>query len=295
MLVHALRCNGLILWMVVSFAVTARAQTATHLSLPSLAPTMASVWSEGSLHPRVDLPATLAATSKGSTELLSGIETRSVDLPLSIDASDPLTTASIDISFPQRTAQLVASDSDAIAVSSFARGHGVRLLYTPQATTFRSWIRLHVQVPNAWLGDVMLVRVTASTARRDQSLIDQTFVVGLYRDDAPAAQQAAEQMARCEAALAQSAIRYADDIRDAGHATLIHQFASAIRVAGPRVPNDWMELIVVHQADPSSHPALRRLPVDVRVAAIDYQEAQRRVQALAGGSSDAMLAMLPSD
>jgi hypothetical protein len=113
-----------------------------------------------------------------------------------------------------------------------------------------------------------------------RSLGEARFVVGVYAEGDPVARQVVQSMTDAEATLR----READKVRAGSPArslsTLIRHVASKLDMDSVDVHSNWPERLVFNNADPYTDPIIRKLPTDLRVKALDYCDARRKVESL---------------
>jgi hypothetical protein len=133
-----------------------------------------------------------------------------------------------------------------------------------------------------WRGGLLKIRARAQAARRgfpgmpneDVLLGDQQFLVAVYGANDKEAYRLASNLVAAEEALRASAERYRDVIRKRTGRNVFQQVAAKLDLTPELIPVDWMQIALFDSVDPHADPSIRRLPVDVRVALLDFQEAR---------------------
>jgi hypothetical protein len=149
-------------------------------------------------------------------------------------------------------------------------------------------LQLTLQAPTHWRGQRFHVQLAASLSSRslatlngNHSLVAQDAfpLVAVHQQDV-AMQQRALQFLQAHQSLRQAAATHARAISRAAAPTVIHQVSNRLDLTQPRIPTDWLQRTILSTVDPYHDPELKRLPVDVRVAILDYQEQQRVLDSL---------------
>ena len=106
------------------------------------------------------------------------------------------------------------------------------------------------------------------------------FTVAVHRESDDAAWSLARQLASAEVRLRQAASGHRADTPIRSLPTLIRHVAAKIDVDSVDVHGDWAERLIAGQADPYIDPVIRKLPTDLRVVALDYNDSRRALLAL---------------
>jgi hypothetical protein len=151
---------------------------------------------------------------------------------------------------------------------------------------------LTLLAPADWRGHRFHVQLTASQSMRSLSgplpgfnsnpnpIAQDAFPLIAVHEYDSTMQQRTSEFIGAHQKLRQSAATHARAISRAAAPTVIHQVSHRLELTQPRIPTDWLQRTIVENVDPYHDPELKRLPVDVRVAILDYQEQQRAVDAL---------------
>lgn len=157
------------------------------------------------------------------------------------------------------------------------RGYGVFYKFRPGATPTLEGERevaLLVEVPQNWRADLLQVSMQATgitpySSGRPQILGNSRMWIALHQEgDAAAAAQAQRYVTR-ERALRAAAAEAKQRIEEKSLPTVWHKVGAALEVIEPRIPADFLTRIVFdfsQQFDDGTN----RLPIDLRVAALDY-------------------------
>lgn len=152
---------------------------------------------------------------------------------------------------------------------------------------------LVLRVPVAWRGGLLRVRATAQVVRRGlpgmpretTTVGDEQFLVAVHLAGDLDARQAAMQVVAAERQLRIVAYNQQHAIRERSTPNFFHQVATALDLAAPRIASDWMQRTVFGSVDAHHDAEVRRLPVDVRVAVLEYQDAKQAFRNLATSES----------
>lgn len=196
-----------------------------------------------------------------------------------------------------RKFQRVAPVEVVAASGTINRGRGVffKLRATPsQVLEGDKSFSMVLRIPATWRGGTLRVRATAQVVRRGLpgmgaetiTVGDDQFLVTTFLAGDMEARRAAMDVAAAERQLRVVARDQDRAIRQRSTPNLIHQVATALDLTPPRIAADWMQRAVFGSLDPHHDAEIRRLPVDVRVAVLDYQEAQRNLRALAASEAE---------
>lgn len=106
------------------------------------------------------------------------------------------------------------------------------------------------------------------------------FVVAVHAEGDPDAWRAAESVANTELALRNQAksIRAAKPSHSLS--TLIRHVAAKLDMDSADVHDDWVNRLVFGSADPHTDSVIRKLPTQVRVIALDYCDARKKLETL---------------
>lgn len=181
-----------------------------------------------------------------------------------------------------------------IASGTVDRGRGVyfKLRWTSQQVLEgEKTMRVTMEVPPGWRGGLVDVSVVAQAERvklagfdRDVETLGQArFIVAVYREGDREAERRALALARAEdelRVLARSTRRNRD-IRSLS--TLLHFVAVKVDPSPDPEPAVCVERLIRGDADPHLDPAIRKLPMDVRVAALEYDDRRESFLTLDAG------------
>lgn len=184
-----------------------------------------------------------------------------------------------------RKYQRVAPLEIVAASGTLYRGKGAffKLKATPtQVLEGDKAFKLFVRSPSQWRGGLIKVRARAQATRKgfpgmsDEvvTLGDQKFLVAVYRAGDSQSYQLASQLAITEEQLRATAIKHQQIIRKRSERNIFQTVAAKLDLTPELIPADWLQRTLFGFVDPHADPAIRRLPVEVRVALLDFQEAR---------------------
>jgi hypothetical protein len=188
--------------------------------------------------------------------------------------------------------QRVAPVEIVAAAGTMHRGRGVffKLKSTPtQVLEGDKAFEIVINAPPSWRGGLITLRAKAQSSRRNLpgmapeivTLGDQKFLVAVYPVGDSIAFQLASSLVAAETHLRDTALRHQSTIRRRSGSTMFHQVAAKLDLTPQLIPENWLQQTLFGQADTHADPAMRRLPVDVRVAVLDYQDAKETFLAFA--------------
>jgi hypothetical protein len=179
-----------------------------------------------------------------------------------------------------------------LASGTLARGHGVYFKFKPARNSSlegEKRLRVVFQVPLEWRADYLRVDCEALGTKRglvrpfDEPVVrgKQSFLVAVYLAGDETAHHAARQFASAQRSLKQTTASNQSAIARRNYPTLFHRVGAAFDLVEPQIGPDWLSDILLGHPD-SAHGTLpHRLPVDVRVAALNYADAKRHLMQMA--------------
>jgi len=176
------------------------------------------------------------------------------------------------------------------------RGFGVfykfRLGPVPQLEGERE-VAILFEVPANWRADLMQVSMHAvgqNGSSRMQTLGDSRLWMTVHQEGDQAAAAQAQRYVTQERGLRALAAASRKQIEEKSLPTIWHKVGAALDVIDPKIPSDFMTQVLFGASQPKSlqHPrfdqATNRLPVDLRVAILDYWEQREAILKLANGT-----------
>jgi len=179
------------------------------------------------------------------------------------------------------------------AAGTIDRRAGVyfKLRSTPQAVLegTRTFV-LTLEVPAAWRGDVLEFHAVAygrkniDSKQSHQQLGEERFLIAIYRDGDRQAADFAMTFVQQQSRLREMAERYAATIEKRAYPTPVHKLGQVLDIYEPAVPNDYLDQWIFGSA--TSQPN-SRLPVNLRVAMLDFIDSRAVIDALASSPKPA--------
>lgn len=154
--------------------------------------------------------------------------------------------------------------------------------------------RIVFEVPNSWRADLLDVTIEAaglenSHSKRPRVLSSQQFVVALYQESDDNAANAATRYIRQQENLKHSAKTYAKTIEQRSYPTPIHKLGAKLDMYEPSIPQQWLESLVYQQGVSYNMTKLSHLPVDVRVAIMNYLDQKHLMESMSGTLQNASM------
>lgn len=182
----------------------------------------------------------------------------------------------------------------AVTVSgTYDRGRGVYFKLHSTAKQIlegEKVFRLTLRVPHQWSGGIIDVSVSAKSSQRgfpswdsrSKQLATTRFAVAAYRDGDDEAASLAMQIADRERELRRIHSRHADSVAAPTLPLMLRHVAAKLDLDSPPPKADWIERLIAGQVDPYMDSHISRLPMEVRVAVIEYHEARNKLARLGG-------------
>lgn len=154
--------------------------------------------------------------------------------------------------------------------------------------------RIVFEVPNSWRADLLDVTIEAAGlenaySKRPRVLSTQQFVVALYQEYDENAANTATRYVRQQENLKQFAKTYARDIEQRSYPTPIHKLGAKLDMYEPSIPQQWLESLVYQQGVAYNMTKLSHLPVNVRVAIMNYLDQKHLMESLSGTIGNASM------
>lgn len=154
--------------------------------------------------------------------------------------------------------------------------------------------RIVFEVPNSWRADLLDVTIEAAgldsaNSKRPRILSTQQFVVAVYQEYDENAANAATRYVRQQEKLKQSAKTFAKTIEQRSYPTPIHKLGAKLDMYEPSIPQQWLESLVYQQGVSYNLTKLSHLPVDLRVAILNYLDQKHLMESLSGTLQNASM------
>lgn len=178
-----------------------------------------------------------------------------------------------------------------VAAGTLDRGRGVyfKLRWTDtHVLEGERRFALTLSVPPDWRGELIDVSVVAEAEQRSltswqrelKPVATANFVVAAHMHDDPEATALAYQLAETEHRLRVQAMQQPNLRSPKTLPEMLRHVAMKIDVEASPVDTTWLSRLLHSQADPHVDPAIRRLPTDTRVAALEYCDARHAFRSL---------------
>lgn len=154
--------------------------------------------------------------------------------------------------------------------------------------------RIIFEVPETWRADLLDVTMDAigyehPKSRNSKTLSSQRFVVAVYQEGDDVAARAAMNYRKHHSQLLMTVDSKAWEIQHRAFPTPFHKLGAKLDIYEPELPSGWLETLVYQPGVPLPMHRLSVLPVDVRVAIMNYLDQKVGLESLSG-SSDTMIA-----
>lgn len=145
--------------------------------------------------------------------------------------------------------------------------------------------RILFEVPENWRADLLDVTLEAvgnePRSRRPMVIASQRFVVAVYQEGDDVAAHSAALYRRQQADLIQTVHQNAWAIQHRAYPTPFHKLGAKLDIYQPDIPQGWLETIVYQPGVAYHISKLSTLPVDVRVAVMNFVDQKLRIESLA--------------
>lgn len=174
---------------------------------------------------------------------------------------------------------------------TIGRGYGVFYKFRPGPTPVLEGdreIAILVEAPAGWRGDLLHVTMRAvatesslmsSHASRTVGAVQMSTAV--HRSGDPQAAEAARRFIITEQTVRRLAESHHQAIQHRSFPTVFHRVGAALEVVEPKIPGDFLNQILFNLNPQYFDSATSRLPVDLRVAALDYWDERAKLMTLA--------------
>jgi hypothetical protein len=141
-------------------------------------------------------------------------------------------------------------------------------------------VAILVEVPQGWRADLLRVSMTAAgsknslsaetTGHRGAILSTQQFWITTHREGDTAAAAVALSYVRHERHLRGLAVSLQQEVQKRSSPSLWHRVGVALDVVDNKIPPDYLSRVLFGPADPAFSHGKHHLPIDLRVAILDY-------------------------
>ena len=172
------------------------------------------------------------------------------------------------------------------------RGYGVFFKFRPGPLPVLEGVRelaILAEVPPGWRADMLQIHMravgTGPHTSRPQTLGESRLWMTSHREGDRAAAAAATRYVNQERALRSLAAANSSRIATQALPTFWHRLGASLDVIDPKIPSDYLAQVIFSASNVFyDNKATNRLPVDVRVAVLDYWDVRNALVSLAHGS-----------
>jgi hypothetical protein len=147
-------------------------------------------------------------------------------------------------------------------------------------------------LPVGWSAELLQVNLQAwghSQLQRDP-VAEASFPVAVWRAGDMQARQTAMALAESVQYLHDLSQQHNRAIQQRAYPSVFHRLGAALEVVDPKIPHNWLSQVFFTEIDPYHDPRVSKMPVDVRVAILNYQEARRDILAKVPASETRLVA-----
>lgn len=158
---------------------------------------------------------------------------------------------------------------------------------TPQAVLEGSrTFELMLEVPQSWRGDILEVRMNAygtkaqKKSAKHQAVGEGRFLIAVYADGDIEAAEMAMRFVQQQSHLREVADRFSKEVDRTMFPSPMHKLGKALDIYEPRIPRNYLDQWIFGR---EPQQPISQLPVDLRVAMLDYAEMKLGMELLASG------------
>lgn len=178
-----------------------------------------------------------------------------------------------------------------VASGATDRGRGVYFKFrwtADQVLEGEKRFRFTVAVPEFWRGGLIDLSVAANGydrplfgAAKLKTFVERDFVIATHRERDVQAAELAIRLARLDRRLS----AFASKQRRSQSNSILHWWKRSDRAAADISPATWYRSVTRGKADPYLDQQIKKLPMEVRVAVLDYADVSRELKRLGQQSS----------
>ncbi len=149
--------------------------------------------------------------------------------------------------------------------------------------------RIVFEVPQNWRADLLDVTIEAvgydhANSKRVRVLSTQKFVVAMYQEYDDHAAALATRYVRQQQRLSSLAESFSKAIEQRSFPTPLHKLGAKLDMYEPSIPQDWLDTLIFQSG--AAYPLMRlsHLPVDLRVAILNYLDQKVLIESMSGSS-----------
>ncbi len=190
------------------------------------------------------------------------------------------------------------------AAGTIERGRGVyfKLRWTAtQVLEGEKVFHITMRVPPAWRGGLLDVSVIAQAEskslapwdRQPETIGSANFVVAAYRAGDNQAEYLARSISRAEQKLRQLSSQQSRQSKTNSLPTVLRQMAATLDFETQPDLSQWVQRLLHGDADPYFDKQIRKLPMPVRVAVLDYVDLRDDFNEMRGKANQSVIAAKP--
>ena len=172
------------------------------------------------------------------------------------------------------------------------RGSGVFFKFRPGQLDSLEGARevaLLLRVPHGWRADRLQVDLRAfgkrsKSDRSNQCLGQARHWVAIYQEGDATASVVARDFIHQELQLRRLAVARREQVQERSMPSMWHKIGAAIDVVDPKIPGDYLNRVIFGGQSQYLEGGIHRLPVDLRVAILDFWEARDRLSHLSNAT-----------
>ncbi len=193
------------------------------------------------------------------------------------------------------------------ASGTIHRGRGVyfKLRWTSQQILEGEKVfELTLDVPPTWRGSLIDVSVVAQSEskssftpwdRETNTIASDHFVVAVYRDGDAQAERRARAMTDAENSLRRVVTEHCSSRSSSSFTAMLRNVTRKFDGGADQTEKHWLDRLLRQQADPHLDPAICELPMQVRIAVLDYADTRDQFSAINGAAHDRVMVAKPAN
>ncbi|MEM7478280.1 MAG: hypothetical protein AAF483_25105 [Planctomycetota bacterium] len=170
------------------------------------------------------------------------------------------------------------------------RGYGVFFRFSGNSNVELQGTReiaMLVEVPKVWRADLLLVSVEAVTQRTQPFGAKEPYRrdmwLSVYQEGDKMAAAQVQKFYRSEQSLRVLASERTAEVQRKSAPTFFHQVGISMNLVNPRIPSDYLSQVIFGQVNQYFEGDAHRLPIDLRVAILDFWEERKTITDMAFG------------
>lgn len=263
------------------------------ISSPGQTLRVVDFWPKNELYSEVEGPVSVESARQKDERLQFGLSAGYPTVGSAHASGDYWKQTSVHESYQRRPPMQAVTSSGTIR-----QGFGVFYKFRPGPVDVLEGSRqvaMLVEVPQGWRADLLQVSMTAagtrpasaieSSSSRPAILSNQRFWVTTHREGDAAAAAMALSYVRHERHLRGLAASKQQEVQKRSAPSIWHRVGVALDVVETRIPKNYLTSVIFGPTDRSFSHGTHRLPVDLRVAILDYWDYRDQLLQLSRDSS----------